>query len=80
MSEYCLNIKENIELGAFSLIDDYVALIDYEDRLTITITENDDRSIELVCSMLQNKNFNILSKTIGNEGECHIVTCRNRIC
>jgi hypothetical protein len=74
MSQYCLNINGDIGLGDYSSINDYMSLVGNDDRLTITLDKKNDMDVELICSLLQKKNFQIVSCEVSNDGKYHITT------
>lgn len=76
MSEYCLNIIGDIELGDYSNIDDYISLISNEDRLTITLDKGNDMDKQLICSLLTNKNFQVCSCETCEDGKYHIIASK----
>lgn len=57
MSEYKMNISGKIGLADYSSIDDYMAIVNTEDNLIITIDDNVDDNVNLICHMLKNNNF-----------------------
>lgn len=57
MSNYRLDVKGAITLGDYSSIYDYMEMINNNDSLIITITEENKKELEIVKSMLKNKNF-----------------------
>lgn len=58
MSEYQMNITGKISLADYSSIYDYIAIVDKDDNLTISI-ENNAESINIVKQMLENNNFTV---------------------
>lgn len=74
MSQYCLNINGDIELGDYSSIDDYMSLVTSEDKLTIKLDKENNMDVELICSLLQKKNFQIGSCEMNKDGKYHIIT------
>lgn len=73
MSEYCLNISGNIELGDYSSINNYMSLISDNDSLIIDINSKNQKDIDLICSLLNKKKFKIDSYKPQNDGICRIV-------
>lgn len=78
MSQYCLDINGDIGLGDYSSIDDYMNLVSSEDKLTITIDKKNDMDIELICSFLKKKNFQIESCEVNKDGKYEISTYKMR--
>lgn len=58
MSEYQMNISGKISLADYSSIYDYIAIVDKDDNLTISI-ENNAENINIVRQMLENNNFTV---------------------
>lgn len=58
MSEYQMNIAGKIGLADYSSIYDYIAIVDKDDNLTISM-ENDAENINIIRKMLENNNFTI---------------------
>lgn len=59
MSEYQMNITGKISLADYSSIYDYIAIVDKDDNLTISI-ENNTENINIVKQMLENNNFTVV--------------------
>lgn len=69
MSEYQMNINGKIGLEDYSSIYDYMAIVDKNDNLIITI--NNIENVNIVKQMLENNSFAI---DVNNNysGECYI--------
>jgi hypothetical protein len=72
MSVYHLDIKGNINLSDYSNINDYIGLVDTNDEFTITLYSVPSENIELICSMLEDRNFIIYSKEGQDDDKYHI--------
>ena len=78
MSEYRLDITGAIGLSDFSNINDYLELVDSNDKFTITLNSVDTQNTDLLCRLLQDKRFTITSKGDYNDGKVYIYAQRNR--
>lgn len=78
MSQYCLDINGEIGLGDYSSIDDYMSLVGSEDKLVITFDKKNNMDMELICSLLKKKNFEIGSCEINKEGKYYITSYKIR--
>ncbi|NLZ47738.1 MAG: hypothetical protein GX895_02940 [Clostridiales bacterium] len=66
MSQYKLDIRGEINLSDYSNISDYIELIDFNDSFTVVFDKVNDEDINIICSLLQEKNCSIYSKTKDN--------------
>jgi len=64
MPNYELYINDKISLGDYSVIQDYVCILDYQDNITVNIENNPKKEVDIICNILKNEQFNII-----NEGE-----------
>lgn len=78
MSEYNLNIIGDIDLTDYSTIHDYMAIVDLDDKFTITFNNNSKESSEIICNMLKENNFNISYKGGSKNGKLYITASRNK--
>jgi hypothetical protein len=78
MSQYHLDIKGNIGLSDYSNISDYLELVDTNDNFTITLDSIDTENVNLICSMLQDKDFIVTSQVEGRQGKVYIGASRKR--
>ena len=78
MSEYRLDITGNINLSDYSNINDYINLVDTDDRFSITLDSVPNENIDLICSMLEDKNFMIYDKGGQDDGKYHISAFRQK--
>lgn len=78
MSEYRLDIKGTIDLSDYSNISDYLELVNTDDKFTLTLDSIDSENVDLICSMLEDKNFYIASKGEQTHGKVYISAHRKR--
>ncbi|MDP4087689.1 MAG: hypothetical protein Q8930_00305 [Bacillota bacterium] len=78
MSRYRLDISGSIELGDYSDINDYIELVDYGDSFTVTFDRVSGENVDIICSMLQEKDFKIGSRTEGKGGKVYLSASRKR--
>jgi hypothetical protein len=78
MSQYRLDVKGNIDLSDYSNISDYLELVDTNDKFTITLDKIDSDNVKLICSMLEDKNFQVTSQVQDCEGKFYIAASRKR--
>lgn len=79
MSEYRMDISGTIELADYSSIYDYMAIVNRNDNLIITINNGEGENVNLICKMLENNNFIVDSNNKNNEGKCYIKASRDSI-
>jgi hypothetical protein len=72
MSQYKLDVMGNIGLSDYSNISDYFELVDSDDKFTITFDKVSTENINIICSMLQEKNFSIHSKEEKTDGKVYL--------
>lgn len=72
MSDYSLDISGKIDLSDYSVIDDYMKVVSNNDKLKISIDNNEVRESNIICSMLQSSDFYIQSKGSGHNGKYYI--------
>lgn len=77
MSKYKMNIVGKISLEDYSSIQDYMAIVNKDDDLTIIIDKHDDENIKIIYSMLENKNFIINSSKNYNGNKHYIRAFKN---
>lgn len=70
MSEYQMNIIGKIGLEDYSSIYDYMAIVDKNDNIIITIDSIDNVSI--IKQMLENNNFIVDASNSEHSGKCCI--------
>jgi hypothetical protein len=69
MSQYRLDVIGEIGLSDYSNINDYFELVDSDDKFTITFDKVSPENINIVCSMLKEKNFSIYSREEEKDGK-----------
>ena len=62
MSEYRLDIPGDINLSDYSSIHDYMGIISQNDRLTITSKAKNSQEMKILCKMLENNQFTIVTQ------------------
>lgn len=70
MSEYQMNINGKIGLEDYSSIYDYMAIVDKNDNLIITI--NNMENVSIVKQMLENNSFTVEPNNNNYGGKCYI--------
>lgn len=78
MSEYKLDILGKINLSDYSKIDDYMGIVDVDDKFTITLNNENVENSDIIYNMLKNNNFNISSKGGSKDGKLWISAARNK--
>lgn len=76
MSQYRLDVTGDIGLSDYSNISDYFELVDLNDKFTITFDKVSSENINIVCSMLKEKNFSIYSKEEQKDGKTYLSASR----
>lgn len=72
MSDYQMDIKGDINSTEYSNIYEYLSIIDTNDKFTITFRENNNSSVRIINSMLEDNNFYIEDSGIKENGEYYI--------
>ena len=72
MSDYSLDISGKIGLSDYTVIDDYMKVVSNNDKLRISIDDNEVHESNIICSMLQSSNFYIQSKGNSDNGKYYI--------
>lgn len=75
MSSYRMDIKGSVNLSDYSSIYDYISIVKKEDSFIIT-TEDNNKNIELICSLLERSDFIIKSKGVFKDGRNYISAYR----
>ncbi|MBV7274478.1 hypothetical protein [Clostridium thailandense] len=70
MSEYQMNIIGKIELEDYSSIYDYMAIVDKNDNIMITI--DNPENINIIKQMLENNSFIVDMDNSSYDGRCLI--------
>ena len=78
MSEYKLDIPGDINLSDYSSIHDYMSLIKRNDKFTITSKMKDPEEMKILCKMLENNAFDVVTQGGTQNGEYYITSQKNR--
>lgn len=76
MSEYHMNINGSIQLGDYSSIYDYMAIVNTNDNLTIIIDNDGSENVNILCKMLEGSDFVVDLYKKGVDGSYHIKAYR----
>lgn len=77
MSEYNLSINGQLELGDFCDIQDYIDIVDLQDKLNVVLSCVTSEESEIIRVMLKNKKFSILDMYTDESGKINIKACKN---
>lgn len=72
MSDYRMDISGIIQLSDYSSIFDYMAIVNRNDNLTISMHDVDSESIGIICNMLEKNNFKVELNNSFGSGRCLI--------
>ena len=78
MSDYKMDINGVLGLSEYSNIFDYMGVVDRNDNFIITLNKANENDINIITSMLSDKNFYIVDKGIGQDGNYYISANRYR--
>ncbi|MBX4258462.1 hypothetical protein KTC96_19380 [Clostridium estertheticum] len=78
MSEYRLEIPGNINLSDYSSIHDYMGIISQNDKFTITSRMKNSEEMKILCEMLENNSFTIVTQGDTQNGEYYITSQKER--
>ena len=78
MSNYRMDINGTLGLSEYSNIFDYMGVVDSNDNFTITLNRASESDISMITSMLADKNFYIIDKGMGSDGNYYISANKNR--
>ncbi|MCB2295846.1 hypothetical protein LGK95_20485 [Clostridium algoriphilum] len=78
MSEYKLDIPGDINLSDYSSIHDYMGIIERNDKFTITSKIKDPQEMKLLCKMLEDNYFTVVTQGDKENGEYYITSKRER--
>lgn len=78
MSQYSLDISGRIDLSDYSVIDDYVNVVDEKDKIKISIDGYEKNEAGVICSILENRNFDIQSKGGETNGRYYIEAIKGK--
>ena len=77
MSDYYLNVNRRIYLSDFSNISDYLELVGKNDRLNITLKNQNIEDYNLLCRILKEKKFHVICNDEYNENMFFITAYKN---
>lgn len=66
-----------MNLSDYSNIYDYIGIVESKDDFLIAAKKLDVDDINIICSMLREKNFSISNKDFDKQGNCMIKACKN---
>jgi hypothetical protein len=78
MSEYHLDINGNIELSDYSSIQDYMKIVDVDDKVTISINNSLSDEARIICEILKDDKFYIISQGGDKSGKYYIEAEKKR--
>ena len=78
MSEYKLDIPGDINLSDYSSIHDYMGIIERNDKLTITSKMKNTEEVKILCEMLENNYFTVVTQGGTQNGEYYITSQKER--
>lgn len=78
MSDYRLDLVSDINLSDYSSIHDYMGLIEKNDKFTITSKMKSTEEIKILCKMLENNYFTIVSQGGKENGEYYITSQKEK--
>lgn len=78
MSQYSLDISGRIDLSDYSVIDDYVNMVGEKDKIKISIDEYEKKEAAVICTILENRDFDIQSKGGGYSGKYYIEAIKGK--
>lgn len=78
MSEYTLDIPGDINLSDYSSIHDYMGLIKRNDKFTITSKVKDPEEMKILCKMLENNCFDVVTQGDTKNGDYYITSQKKK--
>jgi len=78
MSEYTLDIPGNINLSDYSSIQDYMGIIERNDKFTITSKEKDPEEMMILCKILEKNYFTVVTQGDTQNGQYYITSQKQR--
>lgn len=78
MSDYTLDISGDINLSDYSSIHDYMGLIKRNDKFTITSKIKDPEEMKILCKMLENNYFDVVTQGDMKNGEYYITSQKKK--
>ncbi|WP_160680745.1 hypothetical protein [Clostridium sp. C8-1-8] len=77
MSDYRMDIRGSIGLSDYSNIYDYIGVVDNKDNFTITVDNEGNDSIRVICKMLSDNDFYIKDQGYDDQGRYYINAYKN---
>lgn len=77
MSEYDLEILGDLNLSDYSSIHDYMGLVNFNDKVTITLHPSNFNESNIICNMLVNSDFNVISEG-GKNNDKYYITAQKK--
>ena len=78
MSEYKLDIPRDINLSDYSSIHDYMGIIERNDKFTITSKMKNTEEVKILCKMLEDNYFTVVTQGGTQNGEYYITSQKER--
>ena len=76
MSQYSLNIKNEMDLSDYSKFYDYMNLVNNDDRVVVTLNENNKKDTKMICCIMENNNFDVSWKGGYKNEQLRIMGCK----
>ncbi len=76
MSEYSLSIKNEMDLSDYSKFYDYMNLVNDDDKVVVTLNENNKKDTKMICYMMENNNFDVSWKGGYENEQLRIMGCK----
>lgn len=67
-----MDINGIMRLSDYSLIQDYIEIVDENDNIVFHINNNPETEVDILCNLLEKDRFTILSKSQKNEGGYYV--------
>ncbi|MBU3091329.1 hypothetical protein K2F40_04855 [Clostridium sp. CM028] len=78
MSEYKLDIPGEINLSDYSSIHDYMGIIERNDKFTIISKMKNADEMKILCEMLENNSFTVVTQGDKENGKYYITSQKGR--
>jgi flagellar motor switch protein FliG len=79
MSHYRLDITGRIQLDDYSIIQDYLALVEDNDKFNIMFKDVETENVDIICNIISSMNFTILSKNMNKMGNVEVEALKNNV-
>lgn len=76
MSDYRMDIRGDIGLTDYSNIQDYLGIIDENDKFTVIIDKKNTKDVNILNSILKENNLLVSEEGYDNAGNYRINACR----